>query len=424
MEIQGVTFAAIAEEFGTPLFVYDGQVLSGTLGGLKDVLPTGVDVLYSLKANPNISVCALLNRAGAGAEVSSTAELMTALRAGVDPADIVFLGPGKTRADLAACLDAGIHAVVCESFAELRVLDAVAAERGGGPARVLLRVNPAFHSKGSGLAMGGKPRQFGIDEEQVRACRPLLDELHHVEVVGFHAYMGTRFLDHEDIVANTGKILAMAESLAADLGIDLATVDFGGGLGVAYFENETDLDTDALGKGLSEPITAFRNRHPGCRLIMEIGRFLTARAGTYVTRALYVKESLGESFVVADGGTNHHMAAVGIGSFVKRNFPVRHLGRPQGRADRSYTITGPLCTPNDTLVKRASLPEVAPGDLLGVERSGAYGPTASPGLFLSHGYPAEILVHEGRARLVRERDTPEDLIARQHLIEFDPVAAR
>lgn len=424
MEIQGVTFAAIAEEFGTPLFVYDGQALSGTLGGLKDVLPTGVDVLYSLKANPNISVCALLNRAGAGAEVSSTAELMTALRAGVDPEDIVFLGPGKTRADLAACLDAGIHAVVCESFAELRMLDAVAAERGGEPARVLLRVNPAFHSKGSGLAMGGKPRQFGIDEEQVRACRPLLDELHHVEVVGFHAYMGTRFLDHEDIVANTGKILAMAESLAADLGIDLATVDFGGGLGVAYFENEKDLDTDALGKGLSDPVTAFRDRHAGCRLIMEIGRFLTARAGTYVTRALYVKESLGESFVVADGGTNHHMAAVGIGSFVKRNFPVRHLGRPQARADRSYTITGPLCTPNDTLVKRASLPEVAPGDLLGVERSGAYGPTASPGLFLSHGYPAEILVHQGRARLVRERDTPEDLIARQHLIEFDPVAAR
>ncbi|MFD7112906.1 type III PLP-dependent enzyme [Streptomyces microflavus] len=422
--MQGVTLAAIAEEFGTPLFVYDGQVLSGTLGGLKDVLPTGVDVLYSLKANPNISVCALLNRAGAGAEVSSTAELMTALRAGVDPEDIVFLGPGKTRADLAACLDAGIHAVVCESFAELRMLDAVAAGRGGGPARVLLRVNPAFHSKGSGLAMGGKPRQFGIDEEQVRACRPLLDELHHVEVAGFHAYMGTRFLDHEDIVANTGKILAMAESLAADLRIDLATVDFGGGLGVAYFENEKDLDTDALGKGLSDPVTAFRDRHPGCRLIMEIGRFLTARAGTYVTRALYVKESLGESFVVADGGTNHHMAAVGIGSFVKRNFPVRHLGRPQARAGRSYTITGPLCTPNDTLAKRASLPEVAPGDLLGVERSGAYGPTASPGLFLSHGYPAEILVHQGRARLVRERDTPEDLIARQYLIEFDPVAAR
>ncbi|MER0427718.1 type III PLP-dependent enzyme [Streptomyces microflavus] len=422
--MQGVTLAAIAEEFGTPLFVYDGQVLSGTLGGLKDVLPTGVDVLYSLKANPNISVCALLNRAGAGAEVSSTAELMTALRAGVDPEDIVFLGPGKTRADLAACLDAGIHAVVCESFAELRMLDAVAAGRGGGPARVLLRVNPAFHSKGSGLAMGGKPRQFGIDEEQVRACRPLLDELHHVEVAGFHAYMGTRFLDHEDIVANTGKILAMAESLAADLRIDLATVDFGGGLGVAYFENEKDLDTDALGKGLSDPVTAFRDRHPGCRLIMEIGRFLTARAGTYVTRALYVKESLGESFVVADGGTNHHMAAVGIGSFVKRNFPVRHLGRPQARAGRSYTITGPLCTPNDTLAKRASLPEVVPGDLLGVERSGAYGPTASPGLFLSHGYPAEILVHQGRARLVRERDTPEDLIARQYLIEFDPVAAR
>ncbi|MFD3961564.1 MULTISPECIES: type III PLP-dependent enzyme [Streptomyces] len=423
-EIQGIPYAAIAEECGTPFFVYDAHVLSTTLRELRDVLPVGVDVLYSLKANPNISVCAVLHRAGAGAEVSSVAELTTALRAGVDPGDIVFLGPGKTCADLAACLEAGIHAVVCESFAELRLLDRIAAGHGGtAPVRALLRVNPAFPSKGSGLAMGGKPRQFGIDEEQVRACRPLLDTLRRVEVVGFHAYMGTRFLHHEDIVANTENILAMAESLAADLRIRLDTVDFGGGLGVAYFENEEDLDAGALEKGLTGPVTEFRERHPGCRLIMELGRYLTARAGTYVTRALYVKESSGESFVVADGGTHHHMAAVGIGSFVKRNFPVRHLGRPHALADRTYTVTGPLCTPNDTVVKRAALPEVVPGDLLGVERSGAYGPTASPGLFLSHGYPAEVLVHGGRAHLVRDRDTPEDLLARQHLVGLDPSAA-
>ncbi|WP_416070436.1 type III PLP-dependent enzyme [Streptomyces sp. NRRL_B-2557] len=422
--LQGIPVDTIAEQFGTPFFMYDAESLADTMHQLKEVLPVDIDILYSLKANPNISICSFLHRAGAGAEVSSVTELMTALRAGVDPTDIIFLGPGKTPTDLVACLDAGIHAVVCESLAELRLVDQAGAARGTTPVPVLLRVNPAFHSKGSGLAMGGKPRQFGIDEEQVRACRPLLDELTHIDVKGFHAYMGTRFLNHQDVVSNTEQILSMAESIAAELGIELATVDFGGGLGVAYFDNETDLDVVALGRELMEPVAAFRDRNPTCRLIMELGRYLTARAGTYVTRALYVKESMGESFVVADGGTNHHMAAVGIGSFVKRNFPVRHLGRPNAPADRTYTVTGPLCTPNDTVVKRAALPEVRPGDLLGIERSGAYGPTASPGLFLSHGYPAEVLVHAGRAVLVRDRDTPEDLLARQRLATFDPEPAR
>ncbi|MGQ4403483.1 type III PLP-dependent enzyme [Streptomyces hayashii] len=416
--IQGISVEGIAEEFGTPLFVYDAQILANTYEKLSAVLPVGVDVLYSLKANPNISVCGFLGAQGAGAEVSSLTELMTALRAGVDPGDIIFLGPGKSRADLDACVSAGVYAVVCESLAELRLLEEVAAARGAERFPAVLRVNPGFHSKGSGLSMGGKPRQFGIDEQEVRGAASLLTSLKHVEVRGFHAYMGTRFLDHQDVVENTKSILAMAESLAAELAVDLSVVDFGGGLGVAYFENESDLDITELGNAMRAPVNAFRARHPKCRLIMELGRFLTADAGTYVTRALYVKESMGESFVVADGGTNHHMAAVGIGSFVKRNFPIVHLGSPVAPATHAYTVTGPLCTPNDTVVKKARLPEVRPGDLLGIQRSGAYGPTASPGLFLSHGYPAEVLVHDGHVTLVRERDTPEELLSRQHLAVF------
>jgi diaminopimelate decarboxylase len=127
---------------------------------------------------------------------------------------------------------------------------------------------------------------------------------------------------------------------------------------------------------------------------------------------------MGERFVVADGGTHHHMAAVGIGSFVKRNFPIRSLTRYLDEPSGEYTLTGPLCTPNDVIGKKVALPLVEAGDLIGVERSGAYGPSASPGLFLSHGYPAEVMVHQGRAHLVRRRDTPEDLLDRQHLINF------
>ncbi|MGW1834919.1 type III PLP-dependent enzyme [Streptomyces sp. BBFR2] len=413
---------ALAERFGTPLYVYEGEVLARTYDALRRSLPRRVEVFYSLKANPNVSVCAFLRGLGAGAEVSSYVELRTALRAGAAPEDIIFLGPGKDERELLACLDAGIHAVVCESLDEIVRLDRLVAKRGGAPCPVMLRVNPAFGSKGSGLAMGGKPRQFGIDEETLRGAKSLLAGARHVRVRGVHAYMGTRFLHHDDVAGNTERILEMAERLAAELGFPLETVDFGGGLGVAYFDNESDLDLPALGERITAAVERFAGRHPGCRLIMELGRYLTAMSGTYVVEVRYVKESMGDLFAVADGGTNHHMAAVGVGSFVKRNFPIRHLTRPDDPALHAYTVTGPLCTPNDVIAKRVRLPEVRPGDLLGVARSGAYGPTASPGLFLSHGFPAEVLTYRGEAHLVRERDTSDDLLAKQRLVDLNPTS--
>jgi diaminopimelate decarboxylase len=418
VHIQGRSVSDIADEFGTPLFVYDTDVLARTYRELRGVLPEQIEVFFSLKANPNVSVCAFLSSLGVGAEVSSYTELMTALRAGVAPRDIIFLGPGKDLHDLTASVESDIHALICESIDEVHQLDSLAGELGVGQFPVMLRVNPSFTTKGSGLAMGGKPRQFGIDQEVLHRSKKVLAELRHVRVIGMHAYMGTRFLSHPDVVHNTGKILAVAEELAGELGIPLETVDIGGGLGIAYFDNEEDLDLAGLGTGMRNVIDPFAQRHPKCRIIMELGRYLTALAGTYVVRARYVKESMGESFVVADGGTNHHMAAVGIGSFVKRNFPMRHLNRPDEPPVRSYSVTGPLCTPNDVVAKKVALPEVRPGDLLGVERSGAYGPTASPGLFLSHGFPAEVIVHQGRTMLVRERDTTADLLAKQRLVEF------
>ncbi|MGW7103759.1 type III PLP-dependent enzyme [Streptomyces sp. NPDC054838] len=416
--VQGLPVSEIAAEFGTPLYLYDTDVLRDVYQGLRTRMHPGVDIFLSLKANPNISIIGFLGTLGAGAEVSSLAELETARRAGIAPRDTIFLGPGKTRAELEACVAADLHAVVCESLEELEALDDLAVASGRERLPVMLRINPGFRTKGSGLAMGGKPRQFGIDEAEVRAAQRLLKGLRRVHVMGVHAYMGTRFLNHEDLVHNTRQILAMAESLSEETGIELRTVDFGGGFGVPYFDNETELDLPSLTEGINEAVTEFLDRHPECRLINELGRYLTAPCGTYVTRALFVKESMGEQFVVADGGTNHHMAAVGVGSFVKRNFPIRSLTRYAEEPVGTYTVTGPLCTPNDVIGKRVALPPVTAGDLIGVELSGAYGPSASPGLFLSHGFPAEVMVHDGRARLVRSRDTVEDLLGKQRLIDF------
>jgi diaminopimelate decarboxylase len=424
-------YRALAARFGTPLYVYDADSLTRTTSDLLAALHPALEVFFSLKSNPNVSVFATLRAAGARAEVSSLVELRTALMAGATPEDVIFLGPGKSEEELQACLDAGIHAIVVESFDELDRVEALAALRGVRQ-RVLLRINPAIAVNGARLTMGGKPRQFGIDEAQVLAAGDLAARYRYADIAGVQAYLGTRILDADVVGKNTAYILDLAERVAAATGIRLDTVDIGGGLGVAYFDGEEDLDADQVAKEINPLIEDFHQRHPQTRLILESGRYLAARAGVYVVSVRYTKQSMGEWFAITDGGTHHHMAAVGIGSFVKRNFPVELLaggecgggtgGEPASEPDSGtepepWTITGPLCTPNDTLLKRVPLPRLHAGDLLGVMRSGAYGPSASPGLFLGHGFPAEVLLRDGEAHLVRRRDRPEDLIDRQFLVD-------
>lgn len=420
LQVQGIPVTELAERFGTPLYVYDGERIASQFLGLRERLSPKLDIVYSLKANPNIAVCALLRSLGAGAEVSSLAELTTALRAGVAPDDIIVPGPGKSPAELQTCVDAGVHAIICESFGELAAIDAIGRDRGS-PVDVVLRVNPEFTTKSSTLTMGGKPRQFGIDEAQLRATGPIAIGYPNVRVLGIHVYMGTRVLDAAVVVDNTGRILTLAEELAKACAFELRFVDIGGGLGVPYFPGEQSLDRDAMAAGVNPLIEDFRARHPETRLVMELGRYLVAESGVYLVGVRYVKTSMGENFAVADGGTNHHMAAVGIGSFVKRNFPVALYGRTDDGPTDKWTVAGPLCTPNDTLVKGADLPELRPGDLIGIGSSGAYGPSASPGQFLSHGYPAEVLVLDGVAHLVRERDAVADILGKQRMP--DPLAA-
>ena len=403
----------LAETFGTPLFVYDSALLTASFAELRAALPPAMEIFYSLKANPNVSVTGVLAGAGARAEVCSRAELRTALLAGIAPRDVIFLGPGKTAADLTACLDAGIYAIVAESFDELAVLDRLAAAGNRRP-RVLLRVNPRRGTAGAGLSMGGKPRQFGIDEEQLEGGGALAGRYPHLDLGGVHVYVGTRLLDAALFGENVRAHLELAERIAAATGIRLAAVDVGGGLGVAYFAGEVDPDLSGVRADLDPVVDAFRERHPGVRLMCESGRFLAARAGEYVVRVESVKQSQGRRFACTDGGTHHHQAAAGIGSLVPRNFPVRLLNRPGQDVVQAWQVTGSLCTPNDTLARNVELPPLAVGDLIGIGRSGAYAASASPGRFLSHGYAAEVLLHDGDGHLVRRRDHPLDLLHGQH----------
>jgi len=416
--VQGIPVHQLAEQYGTPFFVYDGERLVENYTQLRGLLSSELEIFYSLKANPNISIYSLLHRHGVMAETSSLAELSTVLSAGTSPKDILFLGPGKDPKSLETLVDTGIYAIVCESIAEMGLVNSIAVAKGK-KVDVALRINPNFAAKGSRLTMGGKPRQFGIDENTVFANPKIFKELTHVRILGIHVYMGTRILDANEIAENTKHIFELATRFKDAYDLPLQMVDIGGGLGVPYYDNETKLDVVKLGSLMNPLIGEFRSKNPKTRLIMELGRYLAAESGTFVSRALYVKESMGEQFVVTDGGTNCHMAAVGVGSFLKRNFPMANLSDWEGEATHQYHVTGPLCTPNDVVAKSAQLPPVNPGDLIGVLRSGAYGPTASPVLFLSFGYPAEVLVYEGKNHLIRERDTVQDILQKQRLFSTE-----
>ncbi|WP_299774191.1 hypothetical protein [uncultured Tateyamaria sp.] len=406
----------VSQEFGTPAFVYNANYLRSNFNALRQKLSPAIDLLYSLKANPNAAIVDCLRSCGAGAEVSSRAELHTAIRVGIDPKNIIFVGPAKCEDEIADSIRFGIFAIVAESAQELDEIQRQAEASGTKQAvNVMLRVNPDFKTSGSGLTMSGKPRQFGIDVEQVPDLREQLDMLSLVRVIGFHVYMGTRYLDAEPIIENTENILSLAERLAGDLGIEIEAVDVGGGFGVPYFDNEKMLDVPKLAKGVNAAVAQFRRCHPDTRVIIELGRYLSAGSGALLTSVRYVKESRGETFAIADGGTNLHMAAVGLGGFAKRSFPIVNMSRSTSESTQETTLTGPLCTPSDTMARKTNLGEVTEGDIIGVLCSGAYGPSASPTGFLSHGYPNEVLVDGDDLHLVRAADSVNDIISAYRL---------
>lgn len=411
---QRQAYLALVEQYGTPLYVYDGDAIAARYRQLRAGLPPEVEIYYSLKANPNVSVCALLGREGAGTEVSSLAELETARWAGVAARDTIFLGPGKSDEELRACVASRPLAVIVESLQELAALERHAAA-ARQPLDILLRVNPAASARHRGLSMGGKPRQFGIDEETVLASAATLRALQWLRPRGLHVFFGTRFLDYTEIVANTQRVFELVHAYEAATGLAADIVGIGGGFGVAYYDNETDLDIRALLPALSDTVRHFLAGRGATRIITEQGRYLTAESGAFLTRVRYAKPSRGQVYAVVDGGTNHHLSAVGVGNVLKRDFPLVSLAPAGDRATVPVTVAGPLCTPSDVLARKVPLPDPEPGDLLAVLRSGAYGPSASPGLFLGHGFPAEVLLRNGDSHLVRRRDTPRDVLAPQRL---------
>jgi diaminopimelate decarboxylase len=415
LHVGGIAITKLAEKYSDPFYVYDGAAIEQRLQDLKVLLPKQVEIIYSMKANPNSSIVALLSECANGVDVSSSREMQVALRSGFPSRQVFFVGPSKSEQEIEDAIKNQIGCLVVESERELTSANSI-AERLGLSVRVALRVNPAFDSAGSKLKMGGTARQFGIDEEQIDQVIRNSQGLPAVSVIGLHAYVGTRILDWNVAVYNTREILNLALQAHKRTGLELELVDVGGGLGVAYFPGEHAFDLHRFAQGVAPVFDEFSQRLPGARIIMELGRFLVAEAGIYVARVRYVKSSRGLKYALVSGGMNHHQATTSIGGMVKYHFPMKILNKMEQPAAESIFVCGPLCTPSDVLGRAVRLPPVEEGDLVGILASGAYGMTASPLEFLSHSWPSEVLVYQGTDYLIRR---PPDL---DEILKYQPLA--
>ena len=404
LSIGGIKASRLAAEFATPLFVYDAAILRARLATLRGALPARVEAFYSVKANPNLEVVRVFAEEGTGLEIASGAEFLRARAAGGAAERMVFAGPGKTRAELE--LVEGIGEIHAESDEELDLLAEL-----GRDVNVSVRFNPSAKATGGAMVMGGKPAQFGFDEERLEEIIARIRSHHCLHFSGVHMFAGTQILDALVLVSQWRHAVAVARRAAA--GGPVRTVDLGGGLGIPYFPHESPLDLDKVRTLAAELFDEVESdpAFAGTRFIVEPGRFLTGPAGVYLCRVLSRKESRGTTFLVLDGGMNHHLAASGnLGQVIKRDYPILNASRPGATPLAETVVVGPLCTPLDTLGRKVQLPATQPGDLVAVLQSGAYGLSASPVGFLSHPMPTEVMVDGGAARVIRPRGSFEQPI--------------
>ncbi|MBK7765976.1 MAG: pyridoxal-dependent decarboxylase, exosortase A system-associated [Sulfuritalea sp.] len=389
--VGGMPLTQLAARVGrTPFYACDRSLLDRRVVELRAALPAGIKLHYAMKANPMPALVCHMAGLVDGIDVASGGELKVALDAGADPREISFAGPGKSRAELTQAVAAGIL-VNIESFREVTELALISGELGL-PARVAVRVNPDFELKSSGMKMGGGPKQFGVDAEQVPE---LLGEIarHGLAFEGFHLFAGSQNLRAEAIVEAQCKSYELALRLAAHAPAPIRFLNLGGGFGIPYFPGEQRLDLTAISDNLAALLQRASTDMPAAGLVIELGRYLVGEAGIYVTRVVDRKVSRGQVFLVVDGGLNHHLSASGnFGQVIRKNYPVA-IGNRMGSTElETASVVGPLCTPLDLLADRMELAHAEPGDLVVVFQSGAYGASASPQGFLGHPSVTEVLV--------------------------------
>jgi diaminopimelate decarboxylase len=382
--------SAIAEKYGTPVFIYSRDIIRKRHSALRKVLPEEIQILYAIKANPHSEIIALMGELYDGFDISSCGEMKKAITAGISPAVMSFAGPGKGINELEYAIKSNIGNISAESEQEIDHIRSI-CKANNTTANVMIRVNPDFELTQSGMGMGG-PRQFGIDSELLPGIIARIRGDKRIAFHGIHIFSGSQNLNAQSLIEHYDRIIRYALDLISSMGLPMSVINIGGGLGIPYFSHDRDLDLGVVGKGLKDIIRDQGKLLKGIQVRIELGRYLVGECGIYLCRVLYRKKSHDRTFLILDGGMHHHLAASGnLGqSLARRPMPLV-TANGLDRAYEKVTVAGPLCTPLDSFGS-VEIPHADVGDLIAIMNSGAYGYSASPLFFLSHEPPNEVII--------------------------------
>jgi diaminopimelate decarboxylase len=403
LHAEGVDIAEMAEAVGTPFYCYSTatlerhyRVFSEAFGDVKSL------VCYAMKANSNQSVLRTLAKLGAGADVVSGGELKRALAAGIPPNKILFSGVGKTAHELRAALAEDILCINIESEPELELLSALATDMGR-TARISIRVNPDVDSGGHAKITTGKSEnKFGIPISKAREVYARAAKLPGIQVTGVDMHIGSQITDLGPMEVAFRLLADFVTVLRSD-GHTIHHVDFGGGLGIPYYEDRAVPPEPAAYAAMVKRVT----HNLGCTLMFEPGRMIVGNAGILVARVIYVKHGDGKNFVIIDAAMNDLIRPTLYEAY-HEILPVAAPvpGAPMIIAD----VVGPVCETGDYLALDRNLPLPKPGDLIAVMTAGAYG-AVQAGTYNTRALVPEVLVNGDQYAVVRPRIEVEDLIA-------------
>jgi diaminopimelate decarboxylase len=400
LHCDGVPLSDIAQAEGTPLYVYSAATIASRYRAVDDAFASYPHAMhYALKANSALAILRLLRSLGSGVDANSGGEIDVALRAGFIPPDIVFTGVGKTDAELVQAIDLGVKTINAESEGELDRIDAIARARQTR-ARVALRLNPDIDARSHPhISTGLRTNKFGVSIDDAHALCQRMRNRTGLEIVGLHAHVGSQILDLDPLRRAACALVTLARELAAD-GMPIEHLDLGGGLGISYDGERAPTPQEYAAAVL--PVV----QDSGLSIVLEPGRHIVGPAGALLTRVVDVKgQPGGKLFVILDAGMTELIRPMLYGAF-HRIEPVALRDAAEVLAD----VVGPLCESSDTLGRdrRFARPEV--GDLFAVLDAGAYG-SAMASNYNRRALPAEVLVQNGRASLIRRRQTIDDMLA-------------